>query len=93
MVTAIVLMNVDRSRVNRTAEDLAGMQEVAEVYSVSGRFDLVAMIRVRTNDQVAEMVTNRLPEVEGIQSTETMLAFRAYSRHDLDRIFSLGFEQ
>ena len=93
MVTAIVLMNVERSRVNRTAEELAGMQEVSEVYSVSGRFDLVAMIRVKTNDQVAEMVTNRLPEVEGIQSTETMLAFRAYSRHDLDRMFSLGFEQ
>lgn len=90
MVTAIVLLNVARDRINAVAETLADVPGVSEVYSVAGRWDLVAIIRVRSNDALAEVVTTRLRPLEGITSTETLIAFRAYSRHDLEAAFSLG---
>jgi DNA-binding Lrp family transcriptional regulator len=93
MVTAIILVKVDHGKVNEVAEKLEDMQGVAEVYSVAGRVDLAAMIRVKTNEEVADLVTNHLLKVEGIKETETLLAFRAYSRHDLETMFSLGFEK
>jgi DNA-binding Lrp family transcriptional regulator len=90
MVTAILLMNVERGRINSVAEDLAGRSGVSEVYSVSGNYDLVAMLRVATNDEMARLVTEELAAVDGIEHTETMLAFRAHSRHDLEAMFSVG---
>lgn len=90
MVTAIVLLNVEREKVNPVAEALAGVGGISEVYSVAGRFDLVAIIRVRTNDELADVVTKHIRKVPGILSTETLIAFRAYSRHELERMFSLG---
>ena len=93
MVTAIVLMNVERGQVNATAETLAEMQQISEVYSVGGRFDLAAVIRVKTNDELAETVTKHLAGLKGIRSTETLIAFRSYSRHDLEAMFSIGFEE
>lgn len=90
MVTAIVLINVKHGHINSVAEELAGMDGVAEVYSVGGRFDLVAMIRVRTNEEMADLVTSRLLKIDNIDKTETLIAFRAYSRHDLERMFSIG---
>ncbi len=90
MTTAIVLVNVVRDRINETAERLAATAGVTEVYSVSGEFDLVAMIRVGGADEMAEVVTNQMLKIPGIQRTHTMVAFRAYSRHDLERIFSIG---
>ncbi|OGQ49021.1 MAG: AsnC family transcriptional regulator [Deltaproteobacteria bacterium RIFCSPLOWO2_02_FULL_57_26] len=90
MVNAIVLLNVERDKVNDVAERLAEMQGVSEVYSVAGRYDLVAIIRVRSNEDLADTVTNHMRNVKGILKTETMLAFRAYSRHDLERVFSIG---
>lgn len=90
MVTAIVLMNVERGRVNAVAEDLAGRAGVTEVYSVSGNYDLVALLRVADNEAMARLVTEELADVEGIEHTETMLAFRAHSRHDLEAMFSVG---
>jgi DNA-binding Lrp family transcriptional regulator len=78
MVTAIVLTNVERHQVNEVAEALAQMEGVSEVYSVGGRYDLVAIIRARTNDELAELVTNHMLKVDGIQRTETLVAFRAY---------------
>lgn len=90
MVTAIVLMNVERGRINAVAEDLAGRTGVSEVYSVSGNYDLVAMLRVPDNETMARLVTEELAAVEGIEHTETMLAFRAHSRHDLEAMFSVG---
>lgn len=90
MVTAIVLLNVARDRIHAVAETLADVPGVSEVYSVAGRWDLVAIIRVRSNDALAEVVTTRLRPLEGITSTETLIAFRAYSRHDLEAAFSLG---
>ncbi len=92
MVTSIVLLKVERGKVNGVAEKLAGMSGISEVYSVGGRFDLVAIIRVKTNEDLADMVTRQMATLEGIESTETLIAFRAYSRHDLEAMFSVGFE-
>lgn len=92
MVHAIVLLNVERDMVNDIAEQLADIKGVSEVFSVAGRLDLVALIRVRGNEDLAEIVTNHMRKINGILSTETMLAFQVYSRHDLERIFSIGAE-
>jgi DNA-binding Lrp family transcriptional regulator len=93
MVTAIVLINVQHGRINEIAEQLVEMEGVAEVYSVGGRFDLVAIIRVKTNEQMADLVTNRMLRIEGIEKTETLIAFKAYSKHDLERMFAIGIER
>ncbi len=93
MVTAIVLVNVRRDAVNETAEALVEIDGVAEVYSVAGPWDLVAMVRARTNDQMAEVVTGHMLRLGGIEKTTTLIAFRAYSRHDLERMFSIGMEE
>ncbi|MBI5556764.1 MAG: Lrp/AsnC ligand binding domain-containing protein [Deltaproteobacteria bacterium] len=90
MVTAIILMNVERSKINETAETLAATEGISEVYSVSGNYDLVAVVRIRSNEELSELVTNHLLKIESILSTETMLAFKAFSRHDLDAMFSIG---
>jgi len=90
MVTAIVLLNVARQKVNEAAELLAGIEGISEVYSVAGQYDLAAVIRVRDNEALAELITNRLLQVEGIVKSETLIAFRVYSRHDLDRLFAIG---
>jgi DNA-binding Lrp family transcriptional regulator len=87
MVTAIVLLNVERGRINDVAEALAAVPGIAEVYSVAGRYDLVAVLRVKTNEALADLVTTSIRGVPGITHTETLIAFRAYSRHDLDAIF------
>jgi len=91
MVTAITLLNVERDKVNEVAEALADMEGISEVYSVSGRYDLVSVIRASDNDQLAELVTGHMLKVPGIVSSETMLAFRAYSKHDLASMFEIGF--
>ena len=92
MVNAVILLNVEREMVNDVAQSLAGMRGISEVYSVSGRFDLVAIIRVKDNDHLVNIVTNHLRKISGILSTETMLAFQAFSQHDLDSIFSIGLD-
>lgn len=89
MVTSIILINAQRTRINDVAEQLADIDSISEVYSVSGKYDLVAMVRVKSNDELSDLVTNQLKTVDGITHTETMLAFRAYSRHDLDAMFSI----
>jgi DNA-binding Lrp family transcriptional regulator len=92
MVTTLVLINVSHGAINQVAEQLAGLEGISEVYSVAGRYDLVALIRVKTNEQMADLITNKMLKVEGIEKTETLIAFRAYSRHDLEAMFSLGIE-
>ena len=92
MVTAITLMSVERGKINDVAQQLAELEGISEVYSVGGRYDLIAIIRVRHNDELADVVTDHIRKIEGIQKTETMLAFRAYSRHALDEMFSIGME-
>jgi DNA-binding Lrp family transcriptional regulator len=92
MVTAIVLVNARRDLVNETATRLAEIPGISEVYSVSGEFDLIVLIRVADTDSMAEIVTGRMLKLEGIERTQTMVAFRAYSRYDLDRLFAIGTE-
>jgi len=89
MITAIVLFKVGRSQVNEIAEQLASIEHMSEVFSVTGSYDLVAIARVKTNDDLATLVTEKLSQIEGIVSTDTMLAFKAYSKHDLESMFSL----
>jgi len=90
MVTSIILMNVERSKINEVAELLEGMPGISEVYSVSGNYDLVAIVRVATNEELAQLVTQKMHAIKEIQKTETMLAFKAYSKHDLEAMFSVG---
>ncbi len=90
MVTAIVALNVRRDKVNDVASELSGMKGITEVYSVSGRYDLMAVVRTKDNEALADVVTGNLLKVDGIESSETMLAFRSYSRHDLDSMFAIG---
>src|SRR5690606_29897650 len=90
MVTAIVLICADRGRVNSVAQALLEIEGVSEVYSVGGRFDLVAILRVASNEALAEAVTEHLQKVPDIRETETLIAFKAQSRHDLESMFSIG---
>jgi DNA-binding Lrp family transcriptional regulator len=89
MVTALVLLNVEREAVNADAETLSELKGVSEVYSVAGRYDLAAVIRAKDNDQLADLVTSRMLKVPGIRKSETLIAFRVYSKHDLEAMFSL----
>jgi DNA-binding Lrp family transcriptional regulator len=85
-----VLLTVQRDKVNTVAQQLSEMKGITEVFSVAGRYDLVAIIRVKDNEALAELVTDRMLKVEHIIRSETLIAFRAYSRHDLESMFSIG---
>ena len=89
MNTAIILLNVKRKLVNDVAEQLAGMQEISEVYSVTGQYDLICIVRVRDNDVLANLMTDKISTVKGITQSNTMLAFKAFSKHDLDSMFAI----
>ena len=93
MVSALVLLGLERDRINPVAEELVEMDGVTEVYSVAGQFDLVAVVRVGDNDTLAELVTGRMLQLEGIVQSETLIAFRVYSRYDLEHLFSIGMEK
>jgi DNA-binding Lrp family transcriptional regulator len=92
MITAIVMVSVETDMIPEVAQQLAGLDGVSEVYSVAGDVDLVAIVRVREFDQIAEVIAGRLSKVPGVMHTDTHIAFRAYSRHDLDATFSLGLQ-
>jgi DNA-binding Lrp family transcriptional regulator len=91
MVTALVLMHVEGDCMEDVAQQLISWPGVSEVYSVAGEWDLIAVLRVAANEEVADLVTHRILKLEGVEQTETLIAFKAYSRHDLDRMFSIGF--
>jgi DNA-binding Lrp family transcriptional regulator len=93
MVSAIVLLTAERDKINNVAETIAEIDGVGEVYSVAGRYDLAAVVRVRNNDDLARVVTERIRKVGGIMSSETLIAFRVFSRHDLERMFSIGMDE
>ena len=90
MVTALVLLNLDRNQIKDVSQKMVDMREVSEVYSVAGRYDLVAIIRVKNNEQIADTITRKFSELEGITTTETLIAFNTFSRHDLELMFSIG---
>jgi DNA-binding Lrp family transcriptional regulator len=90
MVLDVVLINLATNETTREAEELSQMPGVSEVYSVAGNYDLVAILRVEDNDSLAGLVADRLRKVRGITRTETLIAFRVYSKHDLESIFGGG---
>ncbi len=90
MVTSIVLLTMEIDKINTVAEQIAEMKGVSEVYSVGGRFDLVSIIRVKDNEQLAELVTGHMLMVEGIKTSETLIAFKVYSYNDLESMFTIG---
>ena len=92
MITSIVFVQVDTSRIPEVAESIAELDGVSEVYSVTGAWDLVAMVRLKHYEDLSDVIADQLSKVEGIQDTETMLAFRTYSSEDLGEGWALGFD-
>ena len=92
MITAIVFIKADVAHIPEVAEHIASLEGVSEVYSVTGQIDLIAMVRVRKHEEVATVIADQLNKVPGVTSTETHIAFRAYSQHDLESAFSLGLD-
>lgn len=92
MVTAFILMNVERPRLKSIADDLLAIDGVAEVYSVAGPFDIVAILRVKEHEQLSDLVTERIGSLEGINDTETLIAFRAFSKKDLGMLWDIGVD-
>jgi DNA-binding Lrp family transcriptional regulator len=90
MVTAIILIESERGQASAVGERLAALDGISEVYSVGGRFDLVAVCRLPSNDALAELVNGSIAQEEGILRTESLIAFKMYSRHDLEAMFSIG---
>ena len=91
MITAIVLIDCATDAIPEVAEALANLDGVSEVYSVAGHVDLIAIVRVREFDEIAEVIAGRISKVDGVLNTKTHIAFRAYSKHDLEEAFAIGF--
>ena len=92
MLTAFLLVKSTREGLTRLGSELAGVEGVAEVYTVTGEWDFVAIVRVREHDDLAKLVTNDLTRLEGIERTQTMVAFQQFSAYDLEAMFGLGLE-
>lgn len=92
MLTAMVLIDVDAGRIPEVAGQIADVPGVSEVYSVTGEVDLIAMVRVRQHEDLADVIADRISKVTGVLRTQTYIAFRAYSKHDLDQAFAIGLE-
>jgi DNA-binding Lrp family transcriptional regulator len=92
MITTIVLVKAEPRFIPQCARRLAGIDGVTEVYSVSGEWDLVVIVKVPQYEDIAKIVTEQFPEVPGLQRTTTLTAFRAYSKDDLERAFDIGVE-
>jgi len=92
-VTAIVLLKAEIHRIPEVAEAIAQLPAVSEVYSITGDYDLVAIVRVRSHDDLADVIPGGLNKVDGVSATQTHVAFRAYSRHDLEAAFSIGLAE
>jgi len=92
MITAIVLIDVDAGRIPEVAAAMTEVPGVSEVYSVTGEVDLIAMVRVREHDELADVIADQVSKVEGVLRTQTYIAFRTYSKHDLEQAFALGIE-
>jgi DNA-binding Lrp family transcriptional regulator len=93
MITTVVLATCDIHEIPETAQAIADIDEVSEVYSVAGDFDLVIMVRVRHHDDLARVVSEQIARIPGVQRTQTLVAFKVFSRHDVESMFSLGFEE
>jgi DNA-binding Lrp family transcriptional regulator len=92
MVTAIVMIKTDVDRIPEVAQEVSALDGVSEAYSVTGEWNLIAIVRVQAHEELAEVIPGRLNKIPGVVRTETHIAFRAYSSHDLEAAFSLGLE-
>ena len=90
MTNAVVLIEAERDALSKLGGELADIEGVAEAYSVTGDWDFAAILRLRDPDALAEVVTGKISQLRGVQRTQTMVAFEAYSRHDLEALFSIG---
>jgi len=93
VLTAVILVKSTREALTHLGPRLAGVEGVSEVYTVTGEWDFVAIVRVREHDELANVVTQRLTRLDGIQRTQTMVAFQQFSAHDLEAMFGLGMEE
>ena len=92
MINAVVLIQCEIDEIPEAAQAIADIDGVSEVYSVAGEFDLVAIVRVSGHEDLAQVIPGGIARVEGVVRTETLIAFQVYSKHDLERLFSIGFE-
>lgn len=92
MISAVVLITAERGAIPALGEALAAVPGVSEVYSVTGEVDFIVMVRAREHDELADIVTRRVGQVPGVTRTHTHVAFKMYSRHDLEAVFSVGDE-
>lgn len=92
MISAIVLISAEVDRIPEVAAAIADLKGVSEVYSVTGDVDLIAIVRVRHHDELADVIADQLNKVSGVLGTQTHIAFRTYSKHDLEAAFSLGLD-
>lgn len=92
MITAIVLVHAATDRIPEAAQAIADLDGVSEVYSCAGDVDLIAIVKVREHEQLADLIAGRLSKVEGVQRTDTHIAFRSYSRADTEATFSVGLD-
>lgn len=92
MITAIVLIDTDVDRIPEAAQEIAEIEQVSEVFSVTGDTDLIAMVRVTEHEQLADVIADRVSKIPGVRKTKTFIAFRTYSRHDLEAAFAIGLD-
>ncbi|MEU9125602.1 Lrp/AsnC ligand binding domain-containing protein [Streptomyces sp. NPDC048506] len=92
MITSIVLIKTNVDQIPEIAEKIAALEGVSEVYSVTGAHDLIAMVRVAKHDELADVIPGRISKIPGVASTETHIAFRTYSQHDLEAAFAIGLD-
>lgn len=92
-VTAVVLIKAKTREINQLAQSLAELEGVAEVYSVAGRYDLVAIVRAPRNEDIADIISQRMHEIAGIVDSETLISFRVYRNSELEAGFSLGMDE
>jgi DNA-binding Lrp family transcriptional regulator len=92
VITAVVLITAAADAIPEVAQAVSEISGVSEVYSVAGDVDLVAMVRVRAHEDLADVIAGQVSKVPGLLTTNTLIAFRAYSRHDLEAAFALGFD-
>jgi len=90
VITAVVLISADRKAIPTLGEALAAVEGVSEVYSVTGQIDFIALVRAREHEELADIVTRRIGQVPGVLRTDTHVAFKMYSRHDLESLFAIG---
>jgi DNA-binding Lrp family transcriptional regulator len=92
MVNAVVLIQCEIDEISEAAQAIADIEGISEVYSVAGEWDLVAIVRVPNHEDLARVIPGGVGKVEGVERTETLIAFQVYSKHDLEAMFSVGFE-